>query len=466
MLTSAAILYTWRQLAERAGISTSRNDQTGFEELGIEVFYGRPEDAHLTTPGLIIRRCADASWEDLRSMRDNSLEWKSVEDTLPLGMQVAFKNKIPVILWGSEYDQGVFAEQTSDGSIVFNADILAASLFMLSRWEEIAGSVKDEHERFPAAESVAYRQGFLEIPIVDQYALILQTWLHLLLPSWQPARRLFSVKLSHDIDHVRSFNSAGQILKTFAYEALKKRNMKSALEVVGAALWEYTNPEEHQDYQGIIKLAALSKQNDMKSAFYFKASKPGAYDSGYKPEWRWVKDLIRSLHEQGFEIGFHPGYETLNDLPSLLKEKKRLDHAAGVEMRGGRQHYLRFQVPQTWRYWDEAGMVYDSTMGYSQYAGFRCGTCQPYHPFDLVNDHQLDILEIPLIVMDGTLMVYRSMSIDDGEKKILELAARCHQVGGVFTLLWHNTSLKDMGWAAMYERVIFKLNAMQKNLPG
>jgi hypothetical protein len=466
MLTSAAILYTWHQLAERAGISTSRNDQTGFEELGIEVFYGRPEDAHLTTPGLIIRRCADASWEDLRSMPDNSLEWKSVEDILPLGAQAAFKNKIPVILWGSEYDKGVFAEQMPDGSIVFNADILAASLFMLSRWEEIAGSVKDEHERFPAAESVAYRQGFLEIPIVDQYALILQAWLHLLLPSWQPAQRLFSVKLSHDIDHVRSFNSAGQILKTFAYEALKKRNMQSALEVVRAALWEYTRPQEHQDYRGILKLAALSKQNDMESAFYFKASKPGAYDSGYKPEWRWVKDLIRSLHEQGFEIGFHPGYETLNDLPSLRKEKKRLDHVARVETRGGRQHYLRFQVPQTWRYWDEAGMVYDSTMGYSQYAGFRCGTCHPYHPFDLVNDHQLGILEIPLIVMDGTLMVYRSMSIDNGEKKILELAARCHEVGGVFTLLWHNTSLKDPGWAAMYERVIFKLNAMQKNLSG
>jgi len=40
---------------------------------------------------------------------------------------------------------------------------------MLTRYEEVVKSVKDEHERFPARASLAYREGFLMRPIVNEY---------------------------------------------------------------------------------------------------------------------------------------------------------------------------------------------------------------------------------------------------------------------------------------------------------
>jgi len=39
-LTQNALNYTWRQLAQRAGTSCSQSVVTGFEELGIPIFYG------------------------------------------------------------------------------------------------------------------------------------------------------------------------------------------------------------------------------------------------------------------------------------------------------------------------------------------------------------------------------------------------------------------------------------------
>ena len=48
-------------------------------------------------------------------------------------------------------------------------DIFAASFFMLTRWEEYVNKNRDIHDRFPATESLAYKQGFLDRPVVNEY---------------------------------------------------------------------------------------------------------------------------------------------------------------------------------------------------------------------------------------------------------------------------------------------------------
>ena len=40
-------------------------------------------------------------------------------------------------------------------------DMFSASFFMLTRWEEYVNIKRDKHNRFPATESLAYKQGFL-----------------------------------------------------------------------------------------------------------------------------------------------------------------------------------------------------------------------------------------------------------------------------------------------------------------
>jgi hypothetical protein len=211
-------------------------------------------------------------------------------------------------------------------------------------------------------------------------------------------------------------------------------------------------------------LAQLSNDYNLASAFYIMADKYADPFSnrGYDIDSPWISNVIHKLQERGFEIGLHPSYFTYDDPTRLALEKSRLDSVLGYSCYGGRQHFLRFKVPDTWRHWEQVGLKYDSTMTYADHEGFRCGTCHAYKPFDLEADREIDLWEIPLIVMDGTLLQYRNLEPSQGEEIIYNLAHRCKDVEGTFTLLWHNTSLQGewAPWGDMYERVVKKLSEM------
>jgi hypothetical protein len=212
-------------------------------------------------------------------------------------------------------------------------------------------------------------------------------------------------------------------------------------------------------HRGILELADLSEKHSLESAFYFMGARAGLYDRGYDPSSSLVRRCIRELTDRGHEVGFHPGYHTLGDARRFAWEKSRVQEVTGSDAMGGRQHCLRFHVPDTWRIWEEAGMAYDSTLTYADGEGFRCGTCHPFAPFDIDRNREMTVLEVPLTVMDVTLRQYRGLTPEEGEERILTLAERCRRVNGVFTLLWHNTSLQGEWhpWAMIYRRVLSAL---------
>jgi hypothetical protein len=199
-----------------------------------------------------------------------------------------------------------------------------------------------------------------------------------------------------------------------------------------------------------------------RDAFYFMATEPAPLENDYRLLAPMIRQSIEDLQVQGFEIGLHAGYHTLNNPERLMEEKARLDEVLGRTHYGGRQHYLRFQAPHTWRHWEQAGLLYDSTMTYADHEGFRCGTCHPYRPFDIEQNRELNLWELPLLAMEQTLSQYRGLAPAATETAILALAQRCQQVGGTFTLLWHNSSLDGdwQPWAEMYQRVLRSLAEM------
>ena len=455
-LTNQACLYALRQLAQRAGVASNDPSSSGFEGLGISVYYRKsPEQVRPKQPAIVIAPCADEAWYRLLSRKPHTLNWLPANEIVPRGAQLPFDDPVPVLFWGEGFEDGSkpFAELQSDGIVVFYADIIAATFFMLSRWEETVVPVRDEHGRFPATASVAYKQGFLDRPIVDEYALILREWLKVLLPGWEPKRRPFSVKLSHDVDHIRRSPSWYRAIRMLGGDLLKRRSPGLAWQTGIGAIF----PDRDPYLQGIHFLAELSHGYGLSDdAFYFMAAGPGPFGCGYDPASPLVRRCIEDLREQGFEIGLHAGYHTFNDPERLAEEKAQLDAVLGETQYGGRQHFLRFQVPDTWRHWEQAGLTYDSTMTYADHEGFRCGTCHPFRPFDVERNRELNLWELPLIVMDGTLHQYRGLTPEQGEARILELARRCKQVEGTFTLLWHNSSLDGewRAWGEMYRQIL------------
>ncbi|WP_458796893.1 polysaccharide deacetylase family protein, partial [Vibrio cholerae] len=102
-------------------------------------------------------------------------------------------------------------------------------------------------------------------------------------------------------------------------------------------------------------------------------------------------------------------------------------------------------------------MTYDSTLGYADRPGFRCGTCHEYPAFDPVAQEQLNLRIRPLVVMECTVIdaVYLGLGVTDAaEEKIQQLKMRCQQVSGTFSLLWHNSYFHCWSEKVMYKNIL------------
>jgi len=138
-------------------------------------------------------------------------------------------------------------------------------------------------------------------------------------------------------------------------------------------------------------------------------------------------------------------------------EKEKLEKITENAIFGGRQHYLRWKTPDTWRILEKAGLKYDTTLSFADHEGFRCGICLPYKPFDVLENRVLDIWELPLTVMDGSLFNYQNLTPEEGFWRIKSIINTVKKYQGVFVLLWHNSSLDDLsypGWIKVYEKTI------------
>lgn len=452
-LTENALRYAWRQLLRRAGVVKYNLSGNGCIALGLTLRYGDAWDADI-----IIERADPQAWHALLNQSERTLNWFTPEDVLPPGATWPFDGKIPVLFWADGAGPD-FVTHRAPGKLVFHADILAATIFMLSRWEEQGNNVRDAFGRFPAEASVAHQQGFLELPIVDMYGLILRAWLQYLRPGWHGNLPTFRVNLTHDVDFIQPFPTPYAAVRKIAGDVLKRRSLKQATRNANQAVRQLLAPDTTAYLQSLDLLSDLSLQHGLRSTFYFMASEPSPEDTGYSLNSPLAQKRLRFIKSCGFEIGLHAGYYTFRNPDKLRTEKARLEKVLEAPVQGGRQHYLRFQAPDTWRHWEQASFQYDSTLCYAQRNGFRCGTCHPYTPFDIEQDNELALKEIPLIVMDRTLLSYTQLSEEEAEDEVLKLARRCQSAHGTFTLLWHNILLVPewRPWLELYNRILNRL---------
>ena len=148
--------------------------------------------------------------------------------------------------------------------------------------------------------------------------------------------------------------------------------------------------------------------------------------------------IIGELNDGGWEVGLHGGHTTYTDKVEMKEKKQRLEKVLNKEVVGYRNHYLRFRVPDTWEHLHQAGFRYDATFGYADCIGFRNGMCHPFRPYNLTTQSEIDILEIPLTIMDDTLSYYMKLDIGTSWEMTKRLIDTVERNRGVISLLWHN----------------------------
>jgi hypothetical protein len=340
-----------------------------------------------------------------------------------------------------------FAETKGD-ELHINADIISLSFIMLSRYEEKMIDERDSLGRFESKNSIAVKYNFIDYPVVDEYALILRKYLQIFFPDQHFTIPRCKIIPTHDIDEIRRFTGLKKTIRTILGDIIFYKNLPMFFKSIGQYLGSVNNSDKDPYIDAIRELVKVSGKHHLKSEFYFMGAEPGQFDCGYDIAAPYLSDILSNINRHGMTIGYHGGFETCDNSDLFSKEKERIETVVGHKIANVRQHYLRFDIHLTFRMMELCGMKYDSTLGYADREGFRCGTCFEYHPYDFENDKPYNsIKERPLIVMDVTLSDYRKHTMNEAYRQMVKLYSRCKVVGGNFVILWHNNSVvREAKW--------------------
>jgi peptidoglycan/xylan/chitin deacetylase (PgdA/CDA1 family) len=299
-------------------------------------------------------------------------------------------------------------------------------------------SAKDE---YPGVNSKTHENTTPKIitsPIVSKGLLEKQT-----IPDY-PNGGKFAICLGHDVDEIYF------PLSHFAQSALHNIKHINPKGVWDSIVWKIDKTKS--PYLKFTKILDLEKTYDVKSSFYFLATEKDILRFRYKLED--AAEIIKQIEDEGFEIGLHGGYYAYNDQQEILAEKTRLEKLTKGKIIGYRNHYLKFDVPTTWHLLKKAGFSYDATLGYNTGNGFRNGMCHPYKPYDRNNEKFIDLIEIPLIVMDSA---FQKGPTEVHWKEVERLINEVERNQGVLTVNFHNDvfhSSYKSGFMKIYEKLL------------
>ena len=107
---------------------------------------------------------------------------------------------------------------------------------------------------------------------------------------------------------------------------------------------------------------------------------------------------------------------------------------------------------------EEAGLLYDSSLGFSDKVAFRNGAAFAFPPYNFEKEEPYQFLNIPLVIMDGALL-FDTVSRPRGELELsLNVLEESKRYGwGGFAVLWHNpidpiavpSEVNDVFWALL-----------------
>ena len=384
--------------------------------------------------------------------------WTAADEgwALPLGK--------PLPVPGSSALPLPLVEKTETGHRI-NYDILGLAYWMLSRKEEVGRHDLDEHDRFPATSSHAFKNGYLDRPIVDEWLDILAQVIRCQWKNIKLKEHAFSMQVSHDVDIPSAYMAmkTSQVFRSMAGSLVKRFDLRDFIFVPW--IWFRRKRELHSTdiYNSFDWIMDVSESQGLQSTFYFICGRTDPVrDAAYEPEFPAIRKLMRRIHSRSHLIGLHPSYNTFKKPDGILMEAKKLRKVCSKEgiiqpEMGARMHFLRWEHPTTMYELEKAKMAYDNTLGYADMPGFRCGTCYEYPAFDPVKMRILQLRIRPLIAMECTIMAQRYMGLGTGDEacnKFLKLKGACRAMNGCFSLLWHNSELTGDSGRKLYRSVL------------
>lgn len=373
----------------------------------------------------------------------------------------AMESRIPKI-YGVQ-DRRVMAVESE--TVTFSIDIFGAAFFLLTRYEEAISTEKDVHSRFPAEASIAFKENFLHRPIIDEYTELLWWAVIHIWPESVRRERRFCISPTFDVDLPFGlyFSNAKYCAGRVGAEIVKRGNWSSAIQYLLALPFVKFGAAQFDPANCFKYILKACEDRNLVSFFHIICDAPaGLKDCNYSIAHPKIREIMSEIVSRGHALGLHGSYLSFDNKEQLRREFGKLQEACreldyAPQRWQSRQHYLRWATPASFAALDEAGLEIDSTMGYADTPGFRCGTCHSYSVYDVKARRPLDLIERPMIAMEVSVIYhpYLALGYDEvAEEAFLRTKRACKKYNGDFVLNWHNNNLINFKQRQLFEKIL------------
>lgn len=329
----------------------------------------------------------------------------------------------------------------------FGFDLFASIFYLISRYEEYLPHELDDYGRYHYKNSLAYKNNFIGKPVVNiwiQWFANKIKQVNSTLTFYIPP---FKTIVSYDIDMAWSYRNKGLLRNVGGFIS------KPSIHRLKVLLGMTEDPFDSFDF-----LNDIHKSDKFDVIYFFLVAKRlSRYDKNISPNKKAMKNLIKKISAK-YNIGLHPSWNSNSNKRLLPKEKKKLESISNKNIINSRQHYIKFNLTDTYRTLLNNGIHNDFSMGYGSINGFRSSAASSFFWFDLKENKTTSLRVYPFCFMDATSHYSLHQTADEGLKELLYYQKECEKVNGIFIPIFHNNIIGDenefKGWKDAFSRFI------------
>lgn len=338
--------------------------------------------------------------------------------------------------------------QTSSNEIPF--DLFSAAFFLIARYEEWLPYEADHFGRYAHSSSVAFKNNFLHLPLVQIWLRELEQILQVNYPAYHLFKKEFSFVPTYDVDIAFSYLHQPLLKNVFGFfRDLLNGKLEMFLERGNVYAGKQKDPFDQFEF-----LDQLNKQYQLPSIYFFLlAKKRKGVDKNIHPSKKALIELIQKT-ARDYEVGIHPSWQSGEEKPFLEKEIKTLSKLIDKPVTISRQHYLKMTIPETYHRLIKAGIKKDYTLGYGTSNGFRASYADAFYWYDLINETVTQLEIHPFCFMDANNIFELRSPVYEAKQELEELFDQVKMVNGEMVVIFHNHFLTDqpewVEWKKMY----------------
>ncbi len=333
--------------------------------------------------------------------------------------------------------------KTNNGAIPF--DIFSASFYLLSRYEEYLPHSVDEYGRYSHTNSLAFKNKFLHLPLIQLWMQQLAIQLQQLATNYSLPSAIFSFTPTYDIDIAYSYLHQPILKNVFGFfKDLLQAKFESFSERAMVYAGKQKDPFDQYNW-----LQDLHEQYQLNPIYFFLVSnKRKGVDKNISPSKKAMRQLMQKIGKK-YLVGIHPSWQSGNDTTVLKNEINALSSILNAPVQSSRQHFLRMQLPSTYQQLIALGITKEHSMGYGSINGFRASYANAYFWYDLKDELKTTLEIHPFCYMDATAIFKLGYAAYEAKKELQDFYKIIQSVNGNMICIFHNNFLTDQ--VALYE---------------